>query len=258
MKFIDYSLYTEELSNLPSRPSLLLNTINQYSYCIAQKNRDFRRSLLESDALFADGVAIVIAMRLLTGQKIKKVAGADVHQYLIKNLNDRGGSCFYLGSSDETLQKIKLKMAAQYPGVRVGTYSPPFKAIFDSNDNRQMIEAVNQFQPDVLFIGMTAPKQEQWAYHHKNEIDAKIISTIGAAFDFYAGTIKRPGSTWQKFGLEWFARMLHEPKRLWKRYLFFGPIFIYLIIKEKIKLMLGKEDKLVMKSPIMMEEAVGI
>jgi N-acetylglucosaminyldiphosphoundecaprenol N-acetyl-beta-D-mannosaminyltransferase len=243
MKFIDYSLYTGELSNLPHRSSLLLNTINQYSYCMAHKNNEFRESLLDSDALFPDGIAIVMAIRLLTGEKIKKVAGADVHQYLIKSLNDHGGSCFYLGSSEDTLQKIKHKMSQQFPNIRVGTFSPPFKQVFDSEDNIGMINAVNQFQPDVLFIGMTAPKQEQWAHQHKNELNAKIISTIGAAFDFYAGTVKRPGGLWRKFGLEWFIRMMHEPKRLWKRYLLFGPVFFWLVLQEKRKLMFRKRER---------------
>lgn len=98
-----------------------------------------------------------------------------------------------------------------------------------------MIGAVNSFQPDVLFIGMTAPKQEIWASQHKSSLNVKTICTIGAVFDFYAGTVNRPNAFFIKMGLEWLGRLLKEPKRLWKRYLYYGPVFIALILKEKLK-----------------------
>lgn len=98
-----------------------------------------------------------------------------------------------------------------------------------------MIAAVNAFQPDVLFVGMTAPKQEKWSYKHKPQLDAKIICSIGAVFDFYAGTVARPSPFWIKMRLEWFIRLIKEPKRMWKRYLYYGPIFIKLILQQKFK-----------------------
>lgn len=98
-----------------------------------------------------------------------------------------------------------------------------------------MIDEINVFMPDVLFIGMTAPKQEKWAHEHKTLLDARIICSIGAVFDFYAGTVVRPNKIWINLGLEWFVRLLKEPKRMWKRYLFYGPVFIKLMLKEKIK-----------------------
>jgi N-acetylglucosaminyldiphosphoundecaprenol N-acetyl-beta-D-mannosaminyltransferase len=235
--FIDYTLFSKALTNLPSKTSsLLVNTINQYSYCIAQKDSYFKKSLQNSDVLLPDGIGAVAAARLLTGQKIKKIAGADVHHYLLDKLNRSGGSCFYLGASEQTLQKIRERIHREYPNIQVETYSPPFKPKFNKQDDEKMISAVNSFEPEVLFVGMTAPKQEKWAYRHKKEIHAKIICTIGAVFDFYAGTIERPGKLWIQLGLEWFIRLIKEPKRMWKRYLYFGPIFIWLMIKEKMKL----------------------
>ena len=99
-----------------------------------------------------------------------------------------------------------------------------------------MINAVNNFKPDVLFIGMTAPKQEKWAFKNKNQLDAKIICSIGAVFDFYAGTVVRPHPFWINLRLEWFIRLLKEPKRMWKRYLYYGPVFIISILTKKIKM----------------------
>jgi len=174
-------------------------------------------------------------MRLLTGKKIKKVAGADLHQHLLSDLNSKGGSCFYLGASDETLLKIKTRIAKEFPSISVSTFSPPFKAQFSNEDNQEIISKINAVKPDVLFIGMTAPKQEKWSYAHKKELDTKMICCIGAVFDFYAGTVVRPNSLWIGLGLEWLGRFVKEPKRMWKRYLLYGPIFLWHIAKVKIE-----------------------
>ena len=97
-----------------------------------------------------------------------------------------------------------------------------------------MIRKVNDFNPDVLFIGMTAPKQEKWAYQHFNELEAGHICCIGAVFDFYAGNIERAPGWMIDSGLEWLFRLLKEPRRMWRRYLIGNSKFIWLIIKEKL------------------------
>lgn len=232
---LGYLIFSESLYDLSVGQKTLINTINQYSYCIAEKDAAFKVALKGSDILLPDGMAIVVAVRLLTGQKIKKIAGADIHQHLLQELNQKGGSCYYLGSSENTLAKIKKRVAIEFPNIRVGTFSPPFKTEFSRTDNEKMVEAVNDFQPDVVFVGMTAPKQEKWAHEHKVQLNTKVICTIGAVFDFYAGTVERPSPFWINLKLEWFIRLIKEPKRMWKRYLYYGPVFIGLILKEKLK-----------------------
>jgi len=234
-KFLDYNLYTKTLNDLPLKSSLLVNTINQYSFCMANEDLGFKESLQMSDVLLPDGISVVAAEYVLTGKLIKKISGADLHLHLMKDLEAKGGSCFYLGATEDTLKKIKNKMAVEFPNVKVGSYSPPFKKVFTEEDNKAIIDSINEFKPDVLFIGMTAPKQEKWASANRDQIQAKIICTIGAVFDFYAGTIQRPSNVMIDLGLEWLGRLLHEPKRLWKRYLIYGPVFIWLIGKERIK-----------------------
>lgn len=232
---LNYSIFNGSLKQIGFTQKTLINTINQYSYCIAEKDAAFKTALKGSDILLPDGMAIVAAVRLLTGQKIKKIAGADIHQHLLQELNQKGGSCYYLGSSENTLAKIKKRVAIEFPNIRVGTFSPPFKTEFSGMDNEKMVEAVNDFQPDVVFVGMTAPKQEKWAHENKVQLNTKIICTIGAVFDFYAGTVERPSTFWINLKLEWFIRLIKEPKRMWKRYLYYGPVFIGLILKEKVK-----------------------
>ncbi|MBF9253265.1 WecB/TagA/CpsF family glycosyltransferase [Pontibacter sp. 172403-2] len=228
-----YPVFTGSLDLLPTLKKALVNTINQYSYCIAEQDADFKKSLLASDVLLPDGVGIVAASQLMEGKKISKIAGADLHLYLLKQLDISGGKCFYLGSSETTLNKIKERLAVDFPAVKVATFSPPYKAVFSDEDNAQMISAVNSFEPDVLFIGMTAPKQEKWAYAHREHLDAKLICSIGAVFDFYAGMVERPNERWINLGLEWLGRLVKEPKRMWKRYLYYGPVFAYMLLKAK-------------------------
>lgn len=93
-----------------------------------------------------------------------------------------------------------------------------------------MIRVINEFNPDVLFVGMTAPKQEKWAYDNKDNLKTGLICSIGAVFDFYAGTVQRPGKIWVNLGLEWLGRLLKEPRRMWRRYIVYGFIFFYKII----------------------------
>lgn len=236
VSFLDYSIYTSPLNQIDFDRKILINTINQYSFCIAEQHQAFKNALLGSDVLLPDGMAVVAAVRLLTGKKIKKIAGADIHLHLLQELDKKGGSCFYLGSSENTLSKIKERLAIEFPNIRVGTYSPPYKAEFPHDKKSKKVEAVNAFKPDVLFVGMTAPKQEKWAYSHKEYLDTKIICSIGAVFDFYAGTVERPSPFWVNLRLEWFIRLIKEPKRMWRRYLYYGPVFIWLVLKSKLGL----------------------
>jgi len=231
---LDYSVFTGTLESLSTSEQVLVHTINQYSYCIAEQDPEFKRSLKGSDILLPDGIGMVIAAKLLHNKKVKKIAGADLHSFLLEKLNREHGSCFYLGSSEGTLQKIEDKIRTEYPNIRVGSYSPPFKNKFSEQDDKIMIEEVNQFEPDVLFIGMTAPKQEKWAYANRDKLNSKMICSIGAVFDFYAGTVKRPNQVWISLGFEWLGRLVKEPKRMWKRYLYYGAIFGYYLLKEKI------------------------
>lgn len=204
----------------------VINTINAYSWLQADENPQFEEALLDSDVLLPDGVSIVIAAKLLSGVKIKKVAGADLHKMLLIHLNKINGRCFYMGASDVTLQKIKQKLENEYPNIISGFYSPPFKKHFSEEDNQTILNSINRFCPDVVFVGMTAPKQELWIHENKEKIEhAKIVCAIGAVFDFYAETKKRPPKWMINIGLEWFGRLISEPKRLWRRYIIYNFYF---------------------------------
>jgi len=154
--------------------------------------------------------------------------------YEMERLQKVAGRCFFLGSSESTLAKIKKRTALEYPNVLVQTYSPPYKSVFSIEDNSSMIEAINAFHTDVLFVGLTAPKQEKWAYSHFDQLEVGHVCCIGAVFDFYAGTVNRAPQWMIKIGLEWFYRLVKEPRRMWRRYLIGNTKFIYYVIREKL------------------------
>ena len=161
-----------------------------------------------------------------------KIAGADLFKYEMDKLNKMYGKCFFLGSCNKTLNLISRKVHENFPNVQMAMYSPPYVDEFSETDSQTMISLVNQFKPDVLFIGMTAPKQEKWAYTHFSELNAGHICSIGAVFDFFAGTVKRAPDWMIKIGLEWMYRFLKEPLRLWRRYALGNLLFIFFVIKE--------------------------
>ena len=238
-----YPVFRGKLEDIQYSKKTVVNTLNQYSYCIAEKDDEFQEALMQSCILLPDGIGIIAASRFLYGEKIQKIAGSDLHNYLLKKLNKDKGSCFYMGSSNETLNRITIQINKQYPEIRVGTYSPPFKKEFTEFENQSIRDAVNSFRPDVLFVGMTAPKQEKWSHNQKDYLDAKMICSIGAVFDFYAGTVNRPGDVWIDSGLEWLGRLFSEPRRMWKRYILYGALFGYYLIREKITLYGQKQSQ---------------
>ena len=227
LKTISLLGHRSELDALPEG-KLLINTINAHSYNTALKDPAFAEALLRGDALIPDGASIVLAFKLLRHEKIERTAGWDLFLYEMDKLNRKGGTCFFLGSSEDTLRKIKVKAVRLYPNIRVETYSPPYKPEFTQEDNQAMIAAVNRAQPDLLWVGMTAPKQEKWTYAHLKELEVNgPIGTIGAVFDFFAENVQRAPVWWQEHGLEWLYRLIKEPKRMWRRYIIGNCLFLW-------------------------------
>lgn len=232
---IDNHVFSSNLNQINLENRCIINTINPHSYCVARNDKNFEKALLKSDILLPDGSGIVLASKVLRNKVIKKIAGADIHKHLLEYANSNNKRVFYLGSMDSVLNLISEKIKEEYPNINAGTYSPPYKPEFSDEDSKAMIHAVNDFNPHILFVGMTAPKQEKWIESNKEELSARIITSIGAVFDFYAGTVKRSSPFWVNIGLEWLPRLLREPKRLWRRNFVSTPLFLYHLLIAKIK-----------------------
>lgn len=216
---------------------LLINTINAHSYNTALKDKIFAEALIKGNALIPDGISIVKACKWLKAksQPQERIAGWDLFEFEMNRLHQKGGKCFFMGSSEKVLALIKEKAKVVYPNITVETYSPPYKPEFSAEDNKKIIDAINQANPDLLWIGMTAPKQEKWTYSHWNELNIHChVGTIGAVFDFFAGTVERAPIWWQEHGLEWLYRLIKEPKRMWRRYIIGNTKFLINILHEKL------------------------
>jgi N-acetylglucosaminyldiphosphoundecaprenol N-acetyl-beta-D-mannosaminyltransferase len=208
---------------------------NPHSLVGAKNDLLFQQAIHNADLVTPDGVGIIIASKILGGKIRDRVTGSDIFWGLSARLNETGGrSYFFLGSTEETLAAIRDKMAVEYPNIRfAGSYSPPYKAEFSAEDSRKMVVAVNAARPDVLWVGMTAPKQEKWIYQHREQLEVKFIGAIGAVFDFYIGKVRRSHPFFQRIGLEWLPRLLQEPRRLFKRNFVSSPLFLLRVFAQK-------------------------
>ncbi len=216
---------------------LWLACFNPHSYVIADNDQEFSEALHGADWLVPDGIGVLLASRILGGQIRERVTGSDVFYGLQSRLNAIGGlSVFFLGSTEETLTVIRQKMSSDYPNIRIaGTYSPPFKSEYSIAELDDMIDKINASKVDVLWVSMTAPKQEKWIFQNKDKLNVRFAAAVGAVFDFYAGNIKRSHPLFQRLGLEWLPRLLQEPRRLWRRMGVSAPIFLYHTVLTKIK-----------------------
>jgi N-acetylglucosaminyldiphosphoundecaprenol N-acetyl-beta-D-mannosaminyltransferase len=224
----------------------LIATVNTHSFVLARHDRDFAQALLSADALLPDGIGIVWAgkwLRLKDAPQ-EKIAGADLFRFEMERLEEKSGTCFFLGSSPEVLSKIKEKAALTYPDIRVSTFSPPYKEAFSREENQAILQAIRDADPDLLWVGMTAPKQEKWLHDHWQELDIHChAGAIGAVFDFFAGTVERAPAWWIDHGLEWLYRFIRQPGRMWRRIFVSGPVFFWSVCRETFLTLFRRKER---------------
>lgn len=213
-----------------------LACMNPHSYVVALDSPAFAAALRDADWLVPDGAGVVLASRMRAGSIRTRITGSDVFEGVSRSMNAAGGGrVFFLGSTEETLRRIREKVAVDYPRLEiVGTYSPPFKPVYSELEMDEMLSVVKRSGADVLWVGMTAPKQELWIHRARGRLDVKFCGAIGAVFDYYVGRIKRPSRVFQRSGLEWLPRLLQEPRRLWRRTLVSAPIFLAHALRESV------------------------
>jgi N-acetylglucosaminyldiphosphoundecaprenol N-acetyl-beta-D-mannosaminyltransferase len=213
-----------------------LACLNPHSCVVAERAADFANALRRATWLIPDGTGIVLASWMCGGKVRIRVTGSDIFFGVMEALERRGGGrVFFLGSTDETLRILREKTRIDYPRVEVvGTHSPPFKPEYSEDELAEMVRAVNAARPQVLWVGMTAPKQELWIDRVVARLDVKFVAAIGAVFDFYSGRVTRSGGAFQRLGLEWLPRLVREPRRLWRRTLISAPAFMWRVVQDRI------------------------
>jgi N-acetylglucosaminyldiphosphoundecaprenol N-acetyl-beta-D-mannosaminyltransferase len=222
----------------------IITTKNKLRVCVtpvncilwARKNKELKELYNSADMCTADGVPLIWVSKLLGNPIRGRVTGLDLLPEFSKVAAKEDFTFFFLGAGDGVAERLKQKLESENPGLNVvGTYSPPYAETFSDEENQKMIDIINEAKPNVLWVSLTAPKQDYWIYEHFDKLDVNIAIGVGAAFDVVVGDIKRSPEWMQKYGLEWFYRLIKEPKRLYRRYLIEAPRFLPLVMLQAIK-----------------------
>lgn len=165
--------------------------------------------------------------------EMARTTGPSYMEEIFKISSQYGYRHYFYGATEETLAKLKEKLSAAYPGIKIaGMYSPPFRPL-TAKEDAEVVQMINEAKADFLWVGLGAPKQEIWMAAHKNKIHSFMVG-VGAGFDYFAGNIARAPEWMQRNNLEWLYRLLQDPKRLFKRYLVTNTKFIwYAMIRDK-------------------------
>ncbi|WGR91214.1 WecB/TagA/CpsF family glycosyltransferase [Bradyrhizobium sp. ISRA443] len=208
-----------------------------------RRDPSLRRIHNDAGMVTPDGVPLVYFLRLIGKQRTQRVYGPDLMREVTAVSARRGYRQFYYGGDVGLAEKLKETLVRATPGLQVvGTYSPPFRTLTPDED-RAVIDMINAARPDIVWVGLSTPKQERWMAAHLGLIEAPVMIGVGAAFDFLAGT-KRQAPRWmQRHCLEWLFRLCSEPRRLWRRYVYIVPGFSCLAAGELLRrAMRGRES----------------
>ncbi|MTK10740.1 MAG: WecB/TagA/CpsF family glycosyltransferase [Clostridiaceae bacterium] len=223
-----FKMYIKDLSGDYVCVSNVHTTITSYEdaeYCAMQNG---------GIMAIPDGGPLSTVGRKYGHKKMDRVTGPSLMGELFKISAENSYRHYFYGSTEETLVKLYQKLQEKYPGIQiVGMYSPPFRPITEE-ENENIIKVINDANPDFVWVGLGAPKQEKWMAAHQGRVKGLMFG-VGAGFDYYAENIKRAPVWMQRINMEWFYRLIQDPKRLFRRYMKTNTKFLWLIAREKIK-----------------------
>jgi N-acetylglucosaminyldiphosphoundecaprenol N-acetyl-beta-D-mannosaminyltransferase len=201
------------------------------SILAARKSKFVMDVYNSADVVMCDGVPVQWASRMLGTPLKQRLTGFDFFPHFIQHCAEKKYSVYFLGAKEGVAKQLATQYQSRYPGIRVaGYYTPPFAAAFSDDQNKAMLSAINAAKPDVLFVSLTAPKQDIWIHQQLEHLNVKLAIGVGAAFDSEAGSLKRAPIFMQQMGLEWFYRFLQEPGRMFRRYFIEAPVFVPLVM----------------------------
>jgi N-acetylglucosaminyldiphosphoundecaprenol N-acetyl-beta-D-mannosaminyltransferase len=176
-----------------------------------------------------DGIPMVWVGKLRGFKEMDRVYGPDLMLLVAEFTRDHGYTHFLYGGSEGVAQELKLHLEQRFPGIKiVGTFTPPFRAL-NAIEETELIQRVSDLKPDIIWVGLSTPKQEMFMAQYAPKLEATLMFGVGAAFDFHAGRVRQAPRWMQRSGLEWFFRLCCEPRRLWRRYFRNNPLFLWRI-----------------------------
>lgn len=204
---------------LSKKPSYVV-TPNVDHIVKLETDKEFQQVYKEADLILTDGMPLIWISKLKKNPIKEKVSGSDLFPEVCKLAADKEYKVFLLGAAEGVAAKAAKNLKAKYNGLNiVGTYSPSYGFEKKEDEIKQIIQMINEVEPDILAVGLGAPKQEKFLYNYRNQLNVPVALAIGASIDFEAGNIDRAPEWMQRSGLEWFYRLCKEPKRMFKRYL---------------------------------------
>lgn len=196
----------------------------------AQRDPAFKRILNRAGLVTPDGMPMVWMGRLQGFKQIKRVYGPDLMLALCEWSARKGYSNFFYGGGQGVADELANKLVQRFPHFKcAGTYTPPFRSLTRQED-REVVRLINKSAAQIVWVGLSTPKQERWMAEHRRKLEAPVLLGVGAAFDFHTGRIRQAPRWMQRIGMEWFFRLMMEPRRLWRRYCRNNPLFIMGII----------------------------
>lgn len=202
----------------------------------AQKDEELRRILNRAFLNTPDGMPMVWVGKWSGLRFVDRVYGPDLMQEVFRSTQHSDFTHFFYGGAPGVAEDLKARLESRFPAVKiVGTFSPPFRAL-TSEEEKRFVETVRRLRPDVIWVGLSTPKQEKFMAQYVSRLDATLLVGVGAAFDFHAGRVRQAPRWIQRSGFEWLYRLCQEPRRLWKRYLKNNPLFILRLIGQAMGL----------------------
>lgn len=211
------------------RQAHLITTVNASTLVMMRRDPEFAAACGAGDLIVADGVPVVWAARLAGVRLPGRVAGVDLMAELLRRASTDHLSVYFLGAREDVLNRLLAVCRQRYPVMRVAGARNGY---FDPTDSPAIVEAIRASGADMLFVGMPSPFKEVWCHQHAEALGVPVIMGVGGSFDVISGAIERAPKWMQGAGLEWFWRLLMEPRRMWKRYLVTNTLFLAQVARE--------------------------
>ncbi|MCK1297311.1 WecB/TagA/CpsF family glycosyltransferase [Bradyrhizobium sp. 24] len=224
----------EIVGRAKSRTSAYVCVRDVHGIMRAQDDPELRRIHEGADIITPDGMPLVWICRWKGHSQISRVCGPDLVDEVCRSSVPLGLRHYFYGGKPGVAERMTAKLIERYPGLIVaGIDVPPFGALLPKEDE-EYIARINKARPDIVWVGLSTPKQEYWMRDHVRAVPGTVLIGVGAAFDFHAGDVRRAPIWMQSSGLEWFFRLLCEPRRLWRRYLVLAPMFVVQVFRNEV------------------------
>lgn len=212
-----------------NRERLHIGVVNASKIVKMRRSPELSAAVLGSDVIYADGMSVVWASRVLGDSLPGRVAGIDLMHGILEHGQTRGYRVFCLGAEQQVLDKVCHEFAVKYPGLMIAGARNGY---FTEAEEKEVANEIKESNADVLLVAITSPKKENFMARWGSVCDVPVVHGVGGSFDVVAGLVERAPLAWQRSGMEWLYRVLQEPGRLWKRYLITNTVFIYMIVSQ--------------------------